>query len=128
MDPNKPDFQGMTGVPWLGRGRGLQPGELLLGRSRGLLLPTEGPGAGRARGFPILSDAPQGRDVNVPITEPVLGRARGLLVQSDDGGFGRARGLLLPTAEPKVGLARGAILPSLQSQHGPTPPPPTHPS
>ncbi|XP_062240466.1 piwi-like protein 2 [Platichthys flesus] len=123
MDPNKPDFHGMTGVPWLGRGRGLQPEELLLGRSRGLLLPTEGPGAGRARGFPIPSNAPQGRGVNVLITEPGLGRARGLLGQSDDGGFGRARGLLLPTAEHKVGLARGSILPSLQPQHGPTPPP-----
>ncbi|XP_019949653.2 piwi-like protein 2 [Paralichthys olivaceus] len=122
MDPNKPEFHGMLGVPWLGRGRGLQPEALALGRSRGLLLPTEGPGEGRARGFPIPSDTPQGRSVNVPITEPVLGKARGLLVQSDDGGFGRARGLLLPAAEPKVGLARGAILPSLGPQHGPTPP------
>uniref|UniRef100_A0A4W6EVN2 Piwi-like protein 2 n=1 Tax=Lates calcarifer TaxID=8187 RepID=A0A4W6EVN2_LATCA len=109
MDPELPtDLSGMTGVPWLGRGRGLQPEELDVGRSRGLLLSTEGPGVGRARGFPT--------------PEPALGRARGLLLQSGDGGVGQARGLLFPTAEPKIGVARGAILPSLEPQHGQTPP------
>ncbi|XP_071338262.1 piwi-like protein 2 isoform X2 [Trachinotus anak] len=121
MDPDKPcDLSGMTGVPWLGRGRGLQPEELAVGRSRGLL-PTEGPGVGRARSFPTPGDTPQGRGVTVPITEPVLGRARGLLVQSGDGGVGRARGLLLPAAEPKVGVARGAILTSLEPHRRQTP-------
>ncbi|GAA6220778.1 piwi-like protein 2 isoform X1 [Lates japonicus] len=122
MDPELPtDLSGMTGVPWLGRGRGLQPEELNVGRSRGLLLSTEGPGVGRARGFPTPGDTPQGQGVTVSITEPELGRARGLLLQSGDGGVGLARGLLFPTAEPKVGLARGAILPSLEPQHGQTP-------
>ncbi|XP_056231433.1 piwi-like protein 2 isoform X1 [Seriola aureovittata] len=119
MDPNKlPDLSGMTGVPWLGRGRGLQPEELAVGRSRGLLLSIEGSAVGRARGFPTPGDTPQGRGVTVPITEPVLGRARGLLVQSDIGG---ARGLHFPAGEPKVGVARG-ILPSLEPQHRQTPP------
>uniref|UniRef100_A0A4W6EWH7 Piwi-like protein 2 n=1 Tax=Lates calcarifer TaxID=8187 RepID=A0A4W6EWH7_LATCA len=116
------DLSGMTGVPWLGRGRGLQPEELDVGRSRGLLLSTEGPGVGRARGFPTPGDTPQGQGVTVSITEPALGRARGLLLQSGDGGVGQARGLLFPTAEPKIGVARGAILPSLEPQHGQTPP------
>ena len=122
MDPTEPDHRGMTGIPWLGRGRGLQPEELAVGHSRGLLLSTEVPGEGRARGFPTLGDTRQGRGVTVPITEPALGRARGLLVQSDDGGVGRARGLLLPAANPKVGVARGANLPSLEPQHRLTPP------
>uniref|UniRef100_A0A4W6EXD8 Piwi-like protein 2 n=1 Tax=Lates calcarifer TaxID=8187 RepID=A0A4W6EXD8_LATCA len=123
MDPELPtDLSGMTGVPWLGRGRGLQPEELDVGRSRGLLLSTEGPGVGRARGFPTPGDTPQGQGVTVSITEPALGRARGLLLQSGDGGVGQARGLLFPTAEPKIGVARGAILPSLEPQHGQTPP------
>lgn len=123
MDPNTPpDLRSMTGVPWLGRGRGAQPEEPAVGRSRGLPLYTEGPGLGRARGFPPPGDTPQGRGVTLPITGPVVGRARGLLVQFDDGGIGRARGLLVPTAEPEVGVARGAILPSLEPQHRPTPP------
>uniref|UniRef100_A0A8C4HI83 Piwi-like protein 2 n=1 Tax=Dicentrarchus labrax TaxID=13489 RepID=A0A8C4HI83_DICLA len=123
MDPKTPpDLSGMTGVPWLGRGRVLQPQELAVGRSRGLLLSTEGPGVGRARGFPTPGDTPQGRGVSLPITEPVLGRARGLLLQPDDGGVGRARALLFPEPEPKVGVARGAILPSLEPQRRHKPP------
>ncbi|XP_040898052.1 piwi-like protein 2 [Toxotes jaculatrix] len=122
MDPNKPDLGGTTGVPWLGRGRGLQPEELGLGRSRGLLLSAAEPGVGRARGFATPCDTAQGRGVTIPSTEPVLGRARGLLVWPDDGGVGRARGLLFPAAEPKLGVARGAILPSLEPQHEQTPP------
>lgn len=123
MDPNKlPDHSGMTGVPWLGRGRGLQPGELAVGRSRGLLLSTEGPAVGRARGLPTTGDIPQGRGVTLPSAEPVLGRARGLLVQSEDGGVGRARGLLFSAAEPKVGIARGAILHGLEPQEKQIPP------
>ncbi|XP_035515119.1 piwi-like protein 2 [Morone saxatilis] len=106
MDPKTPpDLSGMTGVPWLGRGRVLQPQELAVGRSRGLPLSTEGPGVGRARGFPTPGDTPQGR-------------ARGLLLQPDDGGVGRARALLFPAPEPKVGVARGVILPRLEPQHG----------
>lgn len=120
MDPNQsPDLSGMTGVPWLGRGR-LQPEELALGRSRGLPLTTEGSGIGRARGFPIPGDTLYGRGVTLPVTEPVVGRARGLLVQPDDGGVGRARGLFLLTSGPKVGVSRGAILPSVDPQHGQT--------
>lgn len=122
MDPNQPpDLSGMTGVPWLGRRR-VQLEELALGRSRGLLLTTEGPGVGRARGFPISGDTLHGRGVTPPIAEPVVGRARGLLVQPDDGRVGRARGLLLLAPEPKIGMARGVILPSLHPQHGQTPP------
>ncbi|XP_040011750.1 piwi-like protein 2 isoform X2 [Xiphias gladius] len=120
MDPNKPDLSGMKGVPWLGHGRGLQPEELAVGRSRGLLLFTEEPGVGRARSFPTVGDTPQGRGVTVPITEPVLGRARGLLVQSDDEGSGRARGLLFQAAKPKVVVARGDNLPGLEPQEGQT--------
>lgn len=120
MDPNQPpDLSGMTGVPWLGRGR-LQPEELALGRSRGLPLTTEGSGVGRARGFSSPGDTLHGRGVTQPVTEPVVGRARGLLVQPDDGGVGRARGLILLAPEPKAGVARGAILPSVDPQHGQT--------
>lgn len=123
MDPIKPpDHSGMTGVPWLGRGRGLQPEGLAVGRSRGLPLSTEGPSVGRARGFLTHGDTPQGPGVTLPITEPVVGWARGLLVQPDDGRLGRARGLFFPAAEPKVGVARGTILPSLEPPCGPTPP------
>lgn len=122
MDPIKPPDRGdMTGVPWLGRGRGLQPEEPAVGRSRGLLLSTEGPSVGRARGFFTLGDTPQGPGVTLPITEPVVGRARGVLVQPDDGRLGRARGLFL-AAEPKVGVARGTILRSLESPYEQTPP------
>ncbi|XP_070760250.1 piwi-like protein 2 [Enoplosus armatus] len=123
MYPKKPpDLSSMTGVPWLGRGRGPQPEEPAVGRSRGLLLSPEGPAIGRARGFPSPGDIPQRRGVTLPFTEPVVGRAGGLVVQSGDGGVGRARGLLFPAVEPKVGVARGAILPSLEPQHGQTPP------
>lgn len=118
MDPKRPpDLSGMTGVPLLGRGR-RQPEEMAVGRSRGLLLSTEGPGIGQARGFPISGDFPQGRGVPLPASELMVGRARGLLVHPDDGAVGRARGLFFPAAEPKVGVARGALLP----QHGQTPP------
>ncbi|XP_054466269.1 piwi-like protein 2 [Anoplopoma fimbria] len=94
MDPKKLPELSMPGVPWLGR-------------SRGLLLSAEGPGVGRARGFPTSGDTPQGRGVTLPITDLMVGRARGLLFQS---------------AEPKVGVARGAILHNLEPQHGQTPP------
>lgn len=123
MDPHTPqDLSSMTGVPWLGRGRGAQLEELAVGRSRGLPFSAEGPGIGRARSFLAPGDTPQGRGVTLPITGPVVGRARGLLVQPDDGGVGRARGLLFTAAEPKVGVARGAILPSVEPQHRQTPP------
>lgn len=125
MDPNKPpDLSGMTGVPWLGRGRALQPQEPAVGRSRGLPLFTEGPGLGRARGFLTLGDTPRRRGVGLPIAEPVVGLARGLLLKPEDGVFSRARELLFQATEPKVGVARGAILPSLEPQHRQTPPPP----
>ncbi|XP_020486749.1 piwi-like protein 2 isoform X1 [Labrus bergylta] len=116
MDPKAPpDLSSMTGVPFLGRGRGLQPEELAVGRGRGMLLSTEGPGVGRARGFPIPGDTPHGR--GVPVTGPVVGLSRGLPLQPGDGGLGRARGLLLPAAEPKVGVAQGAIQTSMEPQH-----------
>ncbi|XP_042344076.1 piwi-like protein 2 [Plectropomus leopardus] len=118
MDPKKPpDLSGMTGVPWLGRGAGLQPQEPAVGRGRGLQLSTEGPTIGRARGLLTPGDTPQGPGVTLHIAEPVAGRARGLLMQPDHGGVGRARGMLFPAAEPKVGVARGAILPSLEPKH-----------
>ncbi|XP_041642825.1 piwi-like protein 2 isoform X2 [Cheilinus undulatus] len=118
MDPKAPpDPHSMTGVPFMGRGRGLQPEELAVGLGRGLLLSTEGPVAGRARGFLSPGDTPQGR--GAPVAGPMVGRARGLFLQLDNGGFGRARGLLLPAVEPKVGVARGAIL---ESQHLQPPP------
>uniref|UniRef100_A0A3Q0SUA5 Piwi-like RNA-mediated gene silencing 2 n=1 Tax=Amphilophus citrinellus TaxID=61819 RepID=A0A3Q0SUA5_AMPCI len=113
MDPRKPpDLPERMGVHWLGRGRGSQLGELAVGRSRGLLVSTEQPAVGRARGFPTSADNSMGQNVALPITEPVVGRARGLLVQPDVG-VGRARGLLVPAAEPKVGVARGAGIPRL---------------
>lgn len=118
MEPNTPPD---LSIPWLGRGRALQPQEPAVGRSRLLPLSTEGQGIGRARGFPTPGETPLGRGLTPPIVQPVFGRARGLLVQPDDGGVGQARGLL-PAAEPKVGLARGAILTSLEAQHGQTPP------
>ncbi|XP_041792594.1 piwi-like protein 2 [Chelmon rostratus] len=122
MDPNAPpDLSSMTGVPWLGRGRALQPQEPAVGRSRGLLLSTEGRSVGRARGFPTPGDTPQGRGAALPIAEPVVGWARGLLVQPGDG-VGRARGLFFPAAEPKVGVARGALPHGLEPQHRRTPP------
>ncbi|KAG7489427.1 piwi 2 [Solea senegalensis] len=103
MDPNKPDLGDGTSVPWLGRGRGIQPEELASGLSRGLLLSTEGRGLGRARVFPTLA----GGGLTAPISEPVLGRARGLL---------------FPAAEPIVGVARGTLFPSLEPQPGQKPP------
>ncbi|XP_029295481.1 piwi-like protein 2 [Cottoperca gobio] len=109
MDPKKPPgLSRMAGIPWLGRRGGLQAQEPAVGRSRGLLLSTEGLGVlGRARGFPTYGNTQQGQGVSLPITEPVIGRARGLLY---------------PAAESKVGVARGAILRTLESQHGQTPP------
>lgn len=122
MDPNvPPDFSGMTGVPWLGRGRALHPQELAVGRSS-LLPQTEGPSIGRARGFVPLGDTPVGRGATLPEAQPSFGRARGLLVQLDDGEVvGRARGLLPLAPEPQVGVARGAILTSLEAPHGQAP-------
>lgn len=122
MDPNvPPDLSGMTGVPWLGRGRALQSQEPAVGPSS-LLPPSEGPSIGRARGFPPLGDTPQGRGATLPEAQSAFGRARGLLVQPGDGEVvGRARGLLPPAPEPKVGVARGAILTSLEAPHGQAP-------
>ncbi|XP_072243171.1 piwi-like protein 2 [Leuresthes tenuis] len=121
MDPNKPtDLTDMTGVHWLGRGRGNQPKELPVGRSRGLLLATEG--SGRARGFLTPGNNSQGQPVFLPSPEPVFARGRGLLLQPDNSAVGRARGLLHPAAEPNVGVARGAVLPTLESKHGQSPP------
>lgn len=114
MDPRKrPDFSDKAGFQMLGRGRGLQPVEMTVGRSRGLLLSTEGLGLGRARGFLPPGDILPGRGVLPPSTAP----GRGLLVQPDEVGVGRARGLLLPSAEPKVGVSRGAVLPRLGQQY-----------
>ncbi|XP_014883055.1 piwi-like protein 2 [Poecilia latipinna] len=114
MDPRKPpDLSDNAGFQMLGRGRGLQPVEMAVGRSRGLLLSAEGLGLGRARGFLPPGDIPAGRGVLPPSTAP----GRGLLVQPDEVGVGRARGLLLPSAEPGVGVSRGAVLPRLEQQH-----------
>ncbi|XP_069562718.1 piwi-like protein 2 [Brachyistius frenatus] len=120
MDPSElPDCSDGAGARWLGRGRVLQPEALAVGRSRGLLLSTEGPGFGRARGFPTPGDNQQGQGGTLPFTELVIGRSRGLLVQPQTAqGAGRARGLLFPAAEPKVGVARGPTLPQLEPQHG----------
>ncbi|XP_034084284.1 piwi-like protein 2 [Gymnodraco acuticeps] len=98
MDPKTP-----PDVPWMGRGGGLQPQEPAMGRSRGLLLSTEGFSVGRARGFPTPSIT-LGRGLALPAADPV---------------FGRARGLLFLAAEPKVGVARGAILPPVEPQQQP---------
>ncbi|KAM4577682.1 piwi-like protein 2 [Odontesthes bonariensis] len=123
MDPSKPtDLTNMTGVHWLGRGRGNQPEELAVGRSRGLLLATEVSGVGRARGFLTPGDNPQGQQVFMPSPEPVFARGRGLLLQPDDSAVGRARGLLRQAAESNVGVARGAVLSTLESKHGQSPP------
>uniref|UniRef100_A0AAQ5YKS6 Piwi-like protein 2 n=1 Tax=Amphiprion ocellaris TaxID=80972 RepID=A0AAQ5YKS6_AMPOC len=119
MDPCKPpDLGDMTDVHYLGRGRGLQPEDMAVGHSRGLLLSTEGPGVGRARFFPTPGDNPQGQGVPRSIGEPAIGRARGLLVQPDDLVVGRARGLLFSAAERRVGVARGAVMPRLDPQQG----------
>ncbi|XP_051807220.1 piwi-like protein 2 [Acanthochromis polyacanthus] len=123
MDPRKPpDLGDTTGVHYLGRGRGLQPEDVAVGRSRGLLLSTEGPGVGRARFFPAPGDDPQGQGVPRSVGEPAVGRARGLLIQPDDLGVGRARGLLFSAAEPKVGVARGAVIPMMDPQQRDAPP------
>ncbi|XP_074527387.1 piwi-like protein 2 isoform X2 [Halichoeres trimaculatus] len=119
MDPNlPPDLSSLTGVPFLGRGRGHQLEESAVGRGRGMLLSSV-PSIGRARGFLSPGNTPQGRGVTMPATGPVVGRAREMLLQPDNGGFGRARGLLLPAAEPKVG---GLVLPPVEPQY-PQPPP-----
>lgn len=123
MDPNiPPNHSFMTGVPLLGRGRALAPQELALGRSR-VLPATEAPRVGLARGFLPSDNAPPGRGVTLPVSQPVFGRARGLLSQLDVREVaGRARGLLLPALEPKVGLARGTLLlTSLEPPRGQTP-------
>lgn len=122
MANTPPGLNDMTGVPWLGHGRGQQPQAQAVGHSRGLPLSTDGPGIGRARGFPTPGDTLQGRGATIPTAQPMSGRGRGLLAQAEDGGVGRARGLLLPAAEPKVVVPRGAVLASLEAQHGQTPP------
>ncbi|XP_037536653.1 piwi-like protein 2 [Nematolebias whitei] len=117
MDPSKPtDLGDMTGVHWLGRGRGLQPGEMAIGRSRGWLLTAEGPGIGRARG--VLSPGDNFPRETVPLapTESVVARGRGLLMQPDDQGVGRTSGLL-PVSGPKLGVSRGAVLSEMEAQH-----------
>ncbi|KAM3610700.1 uncharacterized protein V6R79_007566 [Siganus canaliculatus] len=113
MDPDKqPDLSGM---PWLGRGRAFQPQQPTAGRSRELPLFTEGPGLGRARGFPRPGDT-------MLRQEPVVGRGRGLLVQPDDGAARQAEEAVFPASELKVGLGRGAILPILESAQEQEPP------
>lgn len=117
MDPSKPtDLGDKTGVHWLGRGRRLQPEELAIGRSRGLLLTTEGPGTGRARSFLTPDDNFQRETVPLAPTESVLARGRGLLMQPDDQGVGRTSGLL-PVTGPKLGVSRGAVLSKMEVQH-----------
>ncbi|XP_068460934.1 piwi-like protein 2 [Clinocottus analis] len=113
MDPNKPPS--LTGVPSLGRGVGLQPQELAVGRSRGLLLSAEGPGLGRARGFPTFGDAPQGRGVTLPITDPVVGRARGLLLQAGDSKVN------LGSSSALVSMFRGIGIESSMTSRGTAP-------
>uniref|UniRef100_A0A3Q3AD24 Piwi-like protein 2 n=1 Tax=Kryptolebias marmoratus TaxID=37003 RepID=A0A3Q3AD24_KRYMA len=118
MDPSKPpDLSDLTSVHWPGRGRRLQP-ELAVGLSRGLLLTTEGPGIGRARGFLTPGDNFQGQAVPLAPAEPVVARGRGLLVQPDDLGVRRASGLAFPATRPKLGVSRGAVL---EAQHEPKP-------
>ncbi|XP_021166031.2 piwi-like protein 2 [Fundulus heteroclitus] len=108
MDQKQPSgLSDKTGFQMLGRGRGLLPEGA--GRSRGLLMATEGPGLGRARGFLPPDDFPPGRAVLPLPVEPKVAPGRGLLAQPD--GVGRGRGLLPPAAEPKVGVSRGAVLP-----------------
>ncbi|KAE8291710.1 Piwi-like protein 2 [Larimichthys crocea] len=93
MDRNTPpDLSGMTGVPWMGRGRALQPQEPAVGRSRGLPLSTEWPGVGRARSFLTPGDTLQECGVTPPITQQVVGRGRGVLLQPDDGGLVKPEG------------------------------------
>lgn len=120
MNPSKPpDYSGMTGAPWLGRGRGLQLLEPAVGRGRGLLPFTEGSTAEQAITVPAPADEPQGLGVT-GFTEPVIGRARGLLVQPDGGALGQARGLAFAAGEPLLGIARGAVLPTQQPKPAPT--------
>ncbi|CAG5920323.1 unnamed protein product [Menidia menidia] len=114
MDQSKPpDHSAMTGVLWLGRGRGKPTEEFSLGRSRGLLLAAEAPGVGRTRSLLTPGDNSQGQVLS-PFVEPVVARGRGLLLQPDDSGVGRARGLL-PLAESKVSKPSYGQAPTLLS-------------
>lgn len=120
MDPNKPpDFNGLTGAPWMGRGRGLQLMEPAVGRGRGLLPLAEGGTAEHVKAVPITHVTPLGRGMT-GFAEPVMGRARGLLVQPEGGALGRARGLPFTADEPALEVARGAVLPTLHPKPGPT--------
>uniref|UniRef100_A0A672IZP5 Piwi-like RNA-mediated gene silencing 2 n=1 Tax=Salarias fasciatus TaxID=181472 RepID=A0A672IZP5_SALFA len=107
MDPSKPpDSSDKPGIPWLGRGRGLQPQDLAVGRGRGQLLLTESQTVGQARSFSTPGDHPHGRGVTLPMTTyPVIGRARGLLAPHDQSVVGLARGLLLSAPEPQIGVS-----------------------
>ena len=105
MDPDfAADIGSMAGFPWLGRGRGLQPQEPMVGRSRGLLLATEWP-AGRARGFPRPDDTPQAQGVT-----------------SDQPVFGLARGLFLRATQPKLSVGRGSVIAIPEAEPIATPP------
>lgn len=116
MDSNTPpDLIRMAGVPPLGRGRAMQPLQVLAGHGRGLALPAEALGVRQARIFPSSCDTPQGRGETLPVTQPVHGRAQGLTVQS-----GQARDDL-SAPEAKVGVARGAMFSSLEPQRQPGP-------
>ncbi|XP_047446909.1 piwi-like protein 2 [Mugil cephalus] len=121
MDPRKsPNISDMMGVLWLGRGRGLQSEELGVGRSRGLLIPTEEPTVEQIRVGQTSPGADlQGQGAALPTSEPGMGRATGL--QPSDLKLGRARGLFFPAAQTKVGVARGGILPQLEPEHRHTP-------
>ncbi|KAF7199718.1 piwi-like protein 2 isoform X1 [Nothobranchius furzeri] len=124
MDPRKPpDHRDKASAFWPGHGRGLHPEELAVGRGRGLMLTTVGPGLGRARALLIPDDNLQVQAASLPSIGPVFARGRGLLALPDDGlGFGRARELNFPPTPPKVGLSRGVILAKQEPQLGPTHP------
>lgn len=116
MDSNTPpDLIRMAGVPLLGRGRAMQPLQVLAGHGRGLALSTEALGVRQTRSFPSSCDTPQGRGEIPPVTQPVLGRAQGLTVQS-----GQARDDH-SAAEAKLGVVRGAMFSSLEPRRQPGP-------
>lgn len=103
MDPSQPP-DSRRGLPWLGRGLGLQPQSGAVGRGRGLLPATETPPAiGRARDVLSLGDAPLGRETTIPLPEFALGSARDSTIPGD---APRGRAMFHPVFEPAVGRAR----------------------